>query len=61
MSELSKLYEQIAEQWAVVEERHTKFVEKGNKTAEADARKALGELKKLVTPYRKASVDATKK
>lgn len=61
MSELNDLYEQIAKQWAVVEERHEKFVEKGNKTAEADARKALGELKKLITPYRKASVDATKK
>lgn len=61
MSELNDLYTQIAEQWAIVEERHGKFVEKGNKTAESDARKALGEIKKLVTPYRKASVDATKK
>jgi len=61
MSELNDLYGQIAEQWAIVEERHAKFIEKGNKTAESDARKALGELKKLVTPYRKASVDATKK
>jgi len=61
MSELTKLYDQLAEQWLVVEERHTKFVEKGNKTAEADVRKALGEMKKLVTPYRQASVNATKK
>ncbi len=61
MSKLNDLYGQIAEQWAVVEERHTKFIEKGNKTAEADARKALGEIKKLITPYRKMSVDATKK
>lgn len=61
MNELEKIYAQLEEQMAIVKERHTKFVEKGNKTAEADARKALGELKKLVTPYRKASVDATKK
>ena len=61
MSELNDLYGQIAEQWLVIEERHTKFLEKGNKAAEADVRKALGEIKKLVTPYRKASVDATKK
>ena len=50
----------IEEQIAIVQERHVKFVEKGNKSAEADVRKALGELKKLVTPYRKASVEATK-
>ena len=59
-----KLEEQFAElkaQWAVVEERHEKFVTKGNKSAEADVRKALGEMKKNITPYRKASVEATKK
>ena len=61
MSELNNYYEKIAEQWAIVEERHTKFVEKGNKAAEADVRRALGEIKKLITPYRKASVEATKK
>jgi hypothetical protein len=57
---LEELYSQIMEQFAIVQERHTKFVEKGNKTAEADARKALGEIKKLITPYRAASVEATK-
>jgi hypothetical protein len=61
MSELKKLYDQLTEQWLVVEDRHAKFEEKGNKKAESDARKALGEMKKLITPYRKASVDATKK
>jgi len=58
---LEEIYAQIEEQMAIVKERHAKFVEKGNKTAEVDARKALGEIKKLITPYRKASVDATKK
>ena len=57
---LEELYAQIEAQIAIVQERHAKFVEKGNKTAEADVRKALGELKKLVTPYRQASVEATK-
>ena len=42
------------------DENHTKFNEKGNKAAGARARKSLGEIKKLVTGYRKASVDATK-
>ena len=57
---MEDFYAKIMEQFAIVQERHAKFVEKGNKTAEADVRKALGELKKLVTPYRQASVDATK-
>lgn len=58
---LEELYAQIKEQFEIVEERHAKFVEKGNKSAEADVRKALGEIKKLITPYRQASVEATKK
>jgi len=57
---LEKLYSQIEEQWKIVQERHTKFLEKGNKSAEADCRKALGEIKKLITPYRQASVEAVK-
>jgi uncharacterized protein YjbJ (UPF0337 family) len=35
-------------------------VEKGNKSAEGRARKAIGEVKKLVTEYRKESVNACK-
>ena len=58
---LEELYAKILEQFDVVQERHSKFVEKGNKSAEADVRAALGEIKKLVTPYRAASVEATKK
>lgn len=58
---LEELYAQLEDQFKIVQERHAKFVEKGNKTAEADVRKALGEIKKLVTPYRQASVEATKK
>jgi hypothetical protein len=57
---LEELYAKIEEQFAIVQERHTKYLEKGNKSAEADVRLALGEIKKLVTPYRAASVDATK-
>ena len=57
---MEEIYAQLLEQFATVQERHAKFLEKGNKTAEADVRKALGEIKKLVTPYRAASVEATK-
>ena len=58
---LEELYDRLVEQFRVVEERHAKFLEKGNKSAEADVRKALGEIKKLITPYRKASVETVKK
>jgi hypothetical protein len=58
---LENLYSQIVDQFEIFQKRHEKFIEKGNKTAEADARKALGEIKKLVTPYRKASVEETSK
>jgi DNA-directed RNA polymerase subunit F len=57
---LEEVYAQIEAQFKVVQERHAKYLEKGNKTAEADVRKALGEIKKLVTPYRAASVESTK-
>lgn len=57
---LEELYAQLEEQWQIVQERHAKFVQKGNKSAEADVRKALGEIKKMVTQYRQASVEATK-
>ena len=38
-----------------------KFYDKGNKAAATRARKAVGELKKLVTEYRKASVAESKR
>ena len=47
----------LTELWATFEENHAKFLETGNKSAAARARKALGEIKKHVTGYRKASVD----
>ena len=58
---MEELYAQILEQFEIVKEKHEKFVTKGNKTAEAEVRKAFGEIKKLVTPYRAASVEATSK
>ena len=41
-------------------DNHQVFVEKGNKAAGGRARKAIGEVKKLVTEYRKASVESSK-
>lgn len=56
-----ELFTQMKEQWAEFSENHEKFVDKGNRAASTRARKAVGELKKLVTEYRKQSVAESKK
>ncbi len=58
---LTELYETIWEYWNCFVENHTKFAEKGNKAAGGRARKALGEIKKIVTEYRKQSIIESKK
>ena len=55
MSKTTSLFDQIQSLYAIFEEEHNKNVN-GNKAAGSRARKALGEIKKLVTDYRKASV-----
>jgi len=56
---LEEMFAELKAQWEIVESRHEKFVTKGNKSAEADVRKALGTMKKMITPYRQASVEVT--
>jgi len=53
---MENLYDQMNELWETFQENHRKHSEKGNKAAGGRARKAIGEIKKLVTEYRKASV-----
>jgi len=60
MSKLNDLNEQITKLYVEFSENHEVFVEKGNKAAGGRARKAIGEVKKLVTEYRKASVEQSK-
>lgn len=55
-----ELFIQMQELWADFEANHSKFVEKGNKSAGTRARKSIGEIKKLVTDYRKSSVNESK-
>lgn len=57
---LEEIYGQITELFNTFQTKHEKFIEKGNKSAEADARKAIGDLKKLITAYRKESVEVSK-
>ena len=54
----AELYESLNDLWEEFQENHRKFTDKGNKSAGTRARKAIGEVKKLVTEYRKASVEA---
>ena len=55
-----KLYNEIKELFEQFEDNHTTFSEKGNKAAGGRARKAIGEIKKLVTGYRQASISESK-
>jgi len=61
MSLSNALFETLNSLWEDFQENHRKFEEKGNKAAAQRARKNLGEVKKLVTDYRKASVEQCKK
>ena len=56
----NEVYDDIKELFNEFEQNHTKFNEKGNKSAGARARKAIGGIKKLVTDYRKYSVEDSK-
>ena len=56
-----ELFTKMETYWSEFNENHSKFTEKGNKAAATRARKAVGELKKLVTDYRKASVAESKR
>ena len=60
MSNTNELYETLNNLWEDFQENHISFTEKGNKAAGGRARKAVGEVKKLVTDYRKASVTESK-
>ena len=51
-----ELFEAIAEQFAILSENN----EASTKAGQARARKAAGEIKKLITPYKKANMDAVK-
>ena len=54
------LYNTINDLFESFQENHRDFTSKGNKAAGGRARKAIGEIKKLVTGYRQASVSESK-
>ena len=56
MSLKQELFDQIAEHFAVLQENN----EGSTKASQARARKAAGEIKKLITPYKKANMEEVK-
>jgi len=56
MSKKEDLFEQMFKLWNSFVDEHTK----STKVSQKNARTAIGELKKLVTEYRQASVEETK-
>jgi len=60
MAKVDELFNQIQELYEEFNVNHLVYTEKGNKAAAGRARKAIGEIKKLVTEYRKESVASTK-
>ena len=60
MANSNELYNEINDLFESFQENHRKFLDKGTKAAGGRARKAIGEIKKLVTGYRQASVSESK-
>ena len=60
MSSTNELYETMNNLWEDFQTNHRPFTEKGNKSAGGRSRTAVGEVKKLVTAYRQASVTESK-
>ena len=56
-----EIYTEMESLWETFKSNHAIFAEKENKAAAGRARKAINELKKHVTAYKKASVESTKK
>ena len=60
MATVNELHSQIKEHFEEFDKNHEAHSEKGNKAAGGRARKHIGEIKKLVTEYRKASISESK-
>jgi hypothetical protein len=56
MAKKQELFEQMTKLWATFVDEHIKTT----KVSQKNARTAIGDLKKLVTDYRAASVEETK-
>ena len=60
MATVNELHSKIKEHVEEFDKNHEAHSEKGNKAAGGRARKHIGEIKKLVTDYRRASISESK-
>ena len=60
MATVNELHAKIKEHFEEFDKNHEAHSEKGNKAAGGRARKHIGEIKKLVTDYRRASISESK-
>ena len=60
MATVKELHAKIKEHFEEFDKNHEIHTEKGNKAAGGRARKHIGEIKKLVTDYRRASINESK-
>ena len=58
-TKVDEVYDEITELYAEFMFNHDRYRDKNVKAAGLRARKNLGDIKKLVTEYRKASVEET--
>ena len=56
-TKVDRIYDEITELYAEFMFNHDKYRDNNVKAAALRARKSLGDIKKLVTEYRKASVE----
>ena len=59
-TKVDEVYDEITDLYAEFMFNHDRYRDKNVKAAALRARKNLGDIKKLVTEYRKASVDQTR-
>lgn len=59
-NEVNALFSKIESEFDTLMENHQEFANKQNKAAGKRARKAANNLKKLLTPYKQASVEVAK-
>ena len=60
MATVFELKAEMENLWKEFSENHTIYETKGTKAAAGRARKAIGELKKLVTAYKKLNMEHVK-
>lgn len=59
-TEVQTIFDRINSLYEEFNQNHTKNLEDGTKVAGTRARKAIGEIKKLATDYRKSSIQRDK-